>query len=125
MKIHLLEDDIPRHLIRAHTDTSVAIGESTYTSSLIVSPSRLVTDWEPHTAEALTAAHLRFLIDLDPELVLIGTGLRQQFPPAAVLRPLIAENIGYEIMDTGAACRTYNILVAEGRTVVAGLIIGD
>lgn len=123
MKIHLLDSDSPSNVIRAHTATSVAIGESTYTTSLIVSPSHLVTDWAPDTAESLTAASLSLLIELDPELILIGTGARQYFPPAEVLQPIIAENIGYEIMDTGAACRTYNILVAEGRAVVAGLIL--
>ena len=125
MKIHLLGDDSPSNVIRRHDATSVTIGESTYTSSLIVSPSRLITDWEPETAKSLTAENLALLVGLDPELILIGTGARQHFPPTEILRSIITENIGYEIMDTGAACRTYNILVAEGRAVVAGLLLTD
>jgi len=123
MKIHLLGDDSPGNVIRGHDATSVTIGESTYTSSLIVSPTHLITDWEPETAKSLTAENLALLVGLNPELILIGTGARQHFPSTEILRSIITDNIGYEIMDTGAACRTYNILVAEGRAVVAGLIL--
>jgi uncharacterized protein len=60
---------------------------------------------------------------LDAELVLIGTGRSLQFPPAEALRPLIEARLGFEIMDTQAACRTYNILMAENRRVAAALIL--
>ena len=70
------------------------------------------------------ADHIGGLLASAPEIVLLGTGTRLQFPPAAVLRPLIDARVGYEIMDTGAACRTYSILMAEGRRVLAALIVG-
>jgi len=62
------------------------------------------------------------LRDLKPEVVVVGTGTRQRFPSPQVLRPLIEANIGYEIMDLAAACRTFNILATEGRAVVAALV---
>jgi uncharacterized protein len=67
--------------------------------------------------------HIESLLALAPELVLIGTGQKQKFPGASILQPLIHAQIGYEIMDTGAACRTYNVLAGEGRKIVAGLIL--
>jgi uncharacterized protein len=72
---------------------------------------------------ALTAEHLAQLTAFPCDVLLLGTGRRQRFPAPALLRPLIESGRGYEIMDTAAACRTYNILVAEGRIVLAALII--
>lgn len=80
-------------------------------------------DWAVAAFDALTEAALQPLLNENPEVVLIGTGLRQHFPAAAALRGLIAAGIGWEVMDTAAACRTYNILAGEGRRVVAALII--
>ena len=73
---------------------------------------------------SLTDAHVDQLVAAQPEVVLLGTGSRIRFPASAVLRPLIDARIGYEIMDTGAACRTYGVLLAEGRQVLAALIVG-
>ena len=73
--------------------------------------------------EPLASTHLNAALALQPEVVLLGTGARLHFPPAEVLRPLIEAGIGYEIMDTSAACRTYDILMAEGRRVLAALVI--
>ena len=72
---------------------------------------------------ALTEAHLASLAALTGTVLLLGTGVRQRFPAPPLLRPLVAAGIGVEVMDTGAACRTYNILVAEGRAVAAALIV--
>jgi uncharacterized protein len=71
----------------------------------------------------LEAHHFSQLIDLKPELILIGTGKRQRFPKPELLKALISAKIGFEIMDSQAACRTYNILVGEGRQVLLALIV--
>ncbi len=71
----------------------------------------------------LTPAHFERLASLDTELVIFGSGQRLRFPPPAWLRPLMARRIGLETMDTQAACRTYNILAGEGRSVVAALLL--
>jgi uncharacterized protein len=100
--------------------------------SVIVLPERMVEDWEATVFEALTSAQLESLLTLAQEdrleVVLLGTGNRLRFPPADMLRPVAgrfaAAGIGFEFMDVHAACRTYNILVAEERKVAAALLIG-
>jgi len=71
----------------------------------------------------LEVNHFSQIVDLKPELILIGTGSRQQFPKPELLKNLISAKIGFEIMDSQAACRTYNILVGEGRKVLLALIV--
>jgi len=123
MSIQLLDSSGAPNLIRSHTENSVTIGETVYTASLIISPGNLDDAWGPSSADSLTASDVDALLKFEPELVLIGTGVRQVFPVAEILQPMVKNQIGYEIMNTAAACRTYNILVAEGRSVVAGLIV--
>jgi uncharacterized protein len=123
MTIQLLDSSDVPNLIRSHTENSVTIGETVYTTSLIISPGNLNDAWGPDSADSLTASHVDELLLLEPELILIGTGLQQVFPNMEILKPMVENQVGYEIMNTAAACRTYNILVAEGRAVVAGLIV--
>ena len=89
----------------------------------VLSPMELVKDWSPLEYSELSAEHLDEIYAMKPEIILLGTGLKQIFPPAEILRRLAKEQIGFEIMDTQAACRTFNILMAEDRTVVAGLFL--
>jgi uncharacterized protein len=123
LKIHLQNPESARHLIRAYQPAAITVGEEIYTRSLVVSPERLVTDWPPSRFVDLNAEHIEVLLTLSPELILIGTGLSQRFPSPGILQSVVRMGIGYEIMDTGAACRTYNVLAGEGRNVVAGLIV--
>lgn len=121
MQIHLETGD-RSNLIRSYGPGRIVVGETAYTSSLIVLPNRLITDWPPQTMAAMAREHLQVLVELDYEVLILGTGHRLRFPPATLLAPLAAAGSGYEIMDTGAACRTYNILMAEGRRVIAALL---
>ena len=93
------------------------------TQSLILTAQQLITDWEPSQPDDLTEAHLDVILSLEPELVLLGTGARQHFPAMDIMSPLHRAQIGIEVMDTAAACRTFNILVGEGRHVVAALMM--
>jgi uncharacterized protein len=79
--------------------------------------------WDAANFDALTAAHFERLVALEPEVVIFGSGARLRFAPPALLRALIERRIGVETMDTAAACRTYNVLANEGRTVVAALLL--
>ena len=79
--------------------------------------------WDCASFEQLSAAHFSRIAELQPELVIFGSGTRLRFPPPAFLRDLMARRIGVETMDTLAACRTYNILAGEGRHVIAALLI--
>lgn len=93
------------------------------TESLILTGRQVITNWEPNQLPELTASHMEVVLSLDPELVLLGTGARQQFPALEVLTRFHRAQIGIEVMDTAAACRTFNILVAEGRQVAAALLM--
>jgi uncharacterized protein len=73
----------------------------------------------------LAEAHFEVIAGLEPEIVLLGTGGRQRFPRPSLLRSLLARGVGVEIMDTAAACRTYNIIMLEGRRVAAALLLAD
>lgn len=101
----------------------VEVNRARHTASLVVSATRLVVDWPASSVEALSADHLAAIAELQPEIVLLGTGASFRFPEPARLAPLHKLGVGVEVMDTPAACRTYNILLAEGRNVVAALIL--
>jgi uncharacterized protein len=122
MKLHLSHSP-GLHMISACGVDYVIIGGQRHESSLIVLPDRLLSEWGVLRFESLTPEHFADLAALTPELVLLGTGARQRFPHPSLYADLISAGIGIEVMNTGAACRTYNILAAEGRRVAAALII--
>lgn len=122
MKLQL-EAGAARYRIRSYAPGRITIGETVYSASLIVTPEHLIPDWAPQRFSELADTHIEAITMLAPEVVLLGTGRRLRFPPPQVLASLINAGIGYEVMDTGAACRTYNVLVAEGRRVVAALMM--
>ncbi|MFS8608072.1 MAG: Xcc1710-like domain-containing protein [Xanthomonadaceae bacterium] len=109
------------NLIRSYQHRQIRINDATYTRSVIVTADQLVTDWAPQTLAELTEQHLQPILDLQPEVVILGTGATQQFPQRAILQRVLRAGIGIEVMATDAACRTYNILMAEDRRVAAAL----
>ena len=109
--------------ISGYDHASIAINGLPHEQSLVLSPMELLSDWAPATYADLNADHLDAIYSMKPEIIILGTGQKQIFPPAEILRRLAKEQIGYEVMDTQAACRTFNILMAEDRTVVAGLFL--
>jgi len=110
------------YLVEGYEPGRIQIDGRIFNVGLILSPRRIVPDWGPAQAEDLTLTHLEALLALEPQVILLGTGARQVFPPFALLASALTRGIGIEVMDTGAACRTYNILMGEGRQVVAGLL---
>ena len=121
MKLHLTRPE-GRNLFTGYGDGYVKVNDERHEENLIVAPDRLQT-WEAESFEALTPEHLRALLDLKPEIVILGTGERLRFPPPPVARILAEAAVGLETMDTKAACRTFNILMAEGRRVVAAIFV--
>ena len=109
--------------ITGHGPGWVAVNGEPVRHSLVVSARGDRLNWHAANFEALTPGHFEQLLALRPELVVFGSGERLRFPPHALLRALVGQNIGVETMDTRAACRTYNILAGEGRRVVAALLI--
>ena len=101
----------------------VEINQIPYNHAVILKSDGDISEWPVKSFEELEAGHFAQMVDFKPELVLIGTGGRQRFPKPELLKPLIAAKIGFEIMDSQAACRTYNILVGEGRQVLLALLV--
>jgi uncharacterized protein len=120
-----IERELPdgRNAFTGYGDGYVEVGGKRYRESLVVSGDRIIADWPARSVESLSGDHVAAIVELKPEIVLIGTGARFQFPDQALLVPLQKAGIGVEVMDTQAACRTYNILLGEGRNVAAALIL--
>lgn len=118
-----LETGSASYRILAYDTGQVTINAETVTRSVIVTPEQLVRDWPPQQFEELKEHDFMPLVALAPEVVLLGTGALLRFPGPHVLAPLRTRGIGVEVMDTAAACRTYNILMAEGRNVAAALLM--
>jgi len=112
-----------RNMFTGYGAGYVEVNRTRYSSSLVVGPDTLVADWPLESIDALAADHLAAILEMKPEIVLLGTGAAFAFPDPARLAPLRNAGVGVEVMDTNAACRTYNILLGEGRNVVAALII--
>ncbi len=112
-----------RNAFTGYGEGYVEVNRARLHASVLVSPERVVTDWPAESVDALTADHLAAIVELHPEIVLLGTGAAFRFPAPAMLAPLYKAGIGVEVMDTPAACRTYNILMSEGRNVVAALVL--
>ncbi len=113
-----LQRDLPPDLSR-----DPETGLCSMASSFIISRSLLVTDWPVSSFEQLDAVAMEAVSRLAPELIILGTGSRLQFPNAEITRPVHEAGIGLEVMDTAAACRTFNLLAGDGRQVTAALII--
>jgi len=115
--------DAGRHnLFTGYGAGYVAVNHVRHVQSVLVSP-QSVAVWEVAEFAELAPAHFGFIAELRPEIVIVGTGAAQRFPGADLSRALVASGVGVEIMDTRAACRTYNILAAEERKVVAAILV--
>lgn len=107
----------------ANGNPAKGLEQETLTSSMLLTSMHLNRDWPPQRIDDLRVEHIQALVELNPEVAIIGTGTSLKWPDRSLLRPLIDAGIGYEIMDTAAACRTYNVLSYEGRTVAAALMM--
>jgi uncharacterized protein len=121
MKLHLAQNQ-GQQLFTGYGAGYVAVNNVRYEKSVLVTPSS-VSDWPVRQFEDLSAVDFRFIAALKAEVVVLGTGPAQRFPPPELARALAASGAGVEIMDSRAACRTYNILAAEGRGVVAAILM--
>ena len=109
--------------ITGYTVSAISVGGVEYGHSLRVAHASAAALWTATTFAEITAATVADSVTVDAEIVLIGTGQRLRFPPPNALRPLRDARIGFEVMDTAAACRTYNVLLGEGRKVAALLLV--
>lgn len=126
MKLHLANAD-GQYLITAYDTQFIAINHQKYMRSLVLMPNKLMDDWlentAAHSANTLTEQDFEKIAVLAPEVVLLGTGEKHHFCHPKIFQALTAMNVAVECMTTAAACRTYNILMSEGRNVAAALMI--
>ena len=111
------------NVIRAHGGGELRVNETIYRGAVILSASTVIAEPNIHKLEDLTAIDVSRVLALEPELVLLGTGTRQIFPASSFGAQFLRAGVGFEVMDTGAACRTFNVLVGEQRRVAALLLV--
>ncbi len=121
MKLHLTSGE-GQHLFSGHGPGYVAVNRVRYETHVVVTPTS-VTAWAVSEFDALSTTDFAAVLAQKPEVVIFGTGRAMKFPDPTLAHELAAAGIGLEVMDSGAACRTYNILAAEGRRVVAAILI--
>jgi uncharacterized protein len=118
-----LDDNTASYQIKAFKPGQIQVNDKILNTSLIIASQALIENWTPEQASEITTAALEEAAALKPQVLLIGTGATQQFLPIEIYGSFLAQGIGVEIMDTAAACRTYNILTSENRKVVAALVL--
>ena len=121
MKLHLTPN-AGLHLFSGYGPGYVSVNQVRYEKCVVVTPDS-VSEWAVAGFETLQPGDFGFIARLKPEIVILGTGARQRFPGAELAPALAAGGVGVEVMDSRAACRTYNILAAEGRKVAAAIIL--
>lgn len=122
MKISL-ESPEGRNLFTGYGDGYVDVNGARHHANVAVAADAITPGWTAGPLEAVTEDHIGRIAAAQPEIVILGSGAAFRFPHPSVLAPLYRAGIGVEVMDTRAACRTYNILLSEGRRVVAALIV--
>jgi uncharacterized protein len=102
---------------------SITVVDRELTASFLLSPEKAVENWPVTASIELDAGHVEAILELKPEVVLLGTGERQVFPAPAFMAGLLRKGVGVEVMDNAAAARTYDLLAGENRRVVAAFIL--
>jgi len=123
MKIELDSTTTHPNRISSYEQGSIQISNERFVNSFIITPSIVIHNWPPQTFADIASHHLEQILEMKPELILLGTGRQQHFLESDLFLNVAKLNIGFEVMDTGAACRSYNILLEEGRNVAAALLI--
>jgi uncharacterized protein len=122
MKLHLTTAE-NNNLITAYSESYIEVNKRRHAGSLIVRPQELILDWNVKCISDLTEQHLSKIAEFNSEVVLLGTGEKHQFLHPKIYQSLAIKGIPIECMTTAAACRTYNILMSEGRNVLAAMIL--
>lgn len=122
MKLHS-DPQSSQNTITGYGIGFLEVNQTPYSHALIVQPEGEVLAWPVKESQDLSEDHFSMISALLPELVIVGTGKKQVFLNPKILQPLIKAKIGFEMMDSQAACRTYNILMGEGRNVLAAILL--
>ena len=116
-------DSARGNVIRSYSPGEITIGDDIIRTNAIISQDRIIPDWAPPAIEQLSITDFAPALEQKPEIILLGTGRRQQFPSITLLTEIMRSGTAIEVMETGAACRTFNVLIGEFRSVVATLLI--
>ncbi len=122
MKLHL-NNTVGLNAITGHGEGSVSVNNQPIDHALIVTPDKIIDPWQIVNLSALSLIDFAHLLELKPELVIFGSGKSFRFPDPRIMAAFSQAHIGFEVMDTAAACRTYNVLAGEGRNVAAALLV--
>lgn len=117
-----LDQSNATYQIRSYQDGHIIVNQQTFSSPILVMPEQLLAPWGPKSFEDLSLEHFKILLPYQLQVVLLGTGPRLRFPDPKLFSVLTEQQIGVEVMDTKAACRTYAVLMAEERKVAAALL---
>jgi len=116
--------EVPQNqfFIRSISEKGIRVHDAFYNNPFIISGQRIVPEWDVKSIDDINEENLQVIFDLQPEVILLGTGVTQLFLPPTIQVHFFQRNFGFEVMTTDAACRTFNVLAAEGRHVVAALM---
>lgn len=120
--MHIQLEAKDNNTIRSYSDTAITVGESIYESSVIIGSDAIISPWSIHTVQELTDITLSPILEIEPEIIIIGHQQSLSSVPMAIMQDLSKKRIGLEFMSIGAACRTFNVLLSEKRKVVVGII---
>lgn len=118
-----LDSTADKYLVRSYQPGKITINNITYTENLILTPQTIISPWLAKSLDHLSNEHIELILKLNPSVVIFGSGSEMVLPIPSLMHLFQAKNIGIEIMNTHAACRTYNVLVSEDRAVVAAMIL--
>ena len=116
-------DTASGNVIRSYSPGEISLRDTVLTSHVILSQEQIISDWNPPAVDQLSIADFAPALALKPDIILFGTGLQQRFPDISLLTEIMRSGVAIEVMDTTAACRTFNVLIGEYRPVVAALFI--
>lgn len=121
--IHVNLEPTDNHTITSYSDSDVTVNGILYQQSFIISPNEIISPWPAPPIDTWDTEQLTFLLQLKPEVILIGQASSVMRPSYAVMAYLSKQQIGLECMSIGAACRTFNVLLSEYRHVVLGILL--
>jgi len=116
-------DPTEKNHIRAYEPGAILLRDRTINSHIIISAEQIIEDWQPAALDELSIADFAPALALKPDVILFGTGIRQRFPSIHLTTEIMRQGVAIEIMDTHAACSTFNVLINEHRAAVAALLI--
>ncbi len=122
MKLHL-NNTVGLNVITGHGDSSVSVNNQPIHHALIVMPDKIIDPWQVADLAGLLLVDFSYLLESKPELVIFGSGKTFRFPDSRIMSAFAQARVGFEVMNTAAACRTYNVLAGEGRNVAAALLV--